>query len=229
MAHGGPDCGLGAYAGVGFPAQAACEPGTPDIGVHLLLGVESVLAATEDTDPPAEPCERTQQRCGNAREGHAGSGRKSRDTEAPCAAGSETGGRSSCAEPGGRSDDAVGSTLGDCAQQCAAEWTRLPSRASAGRDRTHQGTGGIAASWNRCATGGCARSCERPHAAGSGSAECSRTTAFVIGNVAKSGKSGRGNCIGRRASAVIGVARIAWRWTARVESRRCSRTASSID
>ena len=229
MAHGGPDCRLGAYPGMGLPAQAASEPGIPHIGVHLLLGIEGLHAAPEDSDPPAEPCEGTQQRGGSAREGHAGGGRKSRDAEAGGASGSETGGRSSRAEPCGRSDHAVGSALGHRTQQRAAEWTELSNRTSAGRYRTHEGIDGIAASRNRCATGGRTRSRERPHPARSGSTERCRTTALVDGSVASTGKSGDGKCVRGCTAAVVGVARIAWGWTTRVDSGRRGRASATVD
>ena len=229
MAHGGPDCCLGAYTGMGIAAEAAREPGIPDIGIHLLLRVEGLHTASENSDPPAEPCEGKKHGCGTARQGNAGGGRKSRDAEVGCAARSQTGGRSTSAELGGRSDHAVDSAVGHGAQQCAAQWTELGSRASPRCDRTNQGSGGIAAGRNRRSTRGRAGSRERPHARRSGSAQCSCAAAIVGGNVSNTGKSGRGECLGSRPTAIIGVAGIAGCWTARSYSWRRGRASASVD
>ena len=229
MAHGGPDCRLGAYAGLGFPAQAAREPGIPDIAVHLLLGVEGIHAPAEDSDPPAEPREGKKYGFGNARQGDAGGRRKSRDAEAGCTAGSETGRGSTRSQPDSRSDHAVGSALSHGAHQCAAEWTELSRGASAGRDRTNQGTDQITASRNRCTARGRAWSRKRPHPAGSGSAECSCTSAFVDGNVASTRKSRDGERVRGSAATIIGVARLARRRAARIDSRWRGCTSPSIN
>ncbi len=204
--------------------EAAREPGLPDIGVDLLLGVKSLHTASENSDPPAEPREGKKHGCGNSSEGDAGGGRESRDAQIARPAGSEAGRRSSSAEPGGRTDHAGGSAVGHRTQQCSAEWTQLRRRASAGRDWTDQGTDRIAAGRNRGATSRRARRRKRPHAARAGIGKRSGAAAFGGGNVSSTGKSGGGGCVGSRAAAIIGFARIAWRRTARIDSgqRRCA-------
>jgi hypothetical protein len=132
VAHGGHDCGLGAYAGLGHATAAACEPIIlPGVRSGLLLGIKGIHATQEEHTPSADSRQGQGEcdRCSG--ESYASRTREPRDAEAGCTARSEAGGRSACSEPGGEPEHAICSVVGDGAHESGFERAGLGGCTSA--------------------------------------------------------------------------------------------------
>ena len=228
MARGGAAGGLGVHAGVGVPAKTSCESGgLPELAVHLLLGVKSIRSTQEEPIPSAKPREGTRQRGNGSREGHARGSGKSGNSEAGCTAGPETGRRSARAEPVRESQLAPRAVVRDRTDESGAERFGLGGCASSGRDGTHQGTGGIAASRNCGSACRCTRSGQRSHAAWTRIPACGRPATGFAEHISSSRGSRNWEHDGRCAAPILsgsGLARSRGSGT-QCRGRRCSSAA----
>ena len=95
VAHGGHDCGLGPYAGLGLATAAACEPiVVPGVRGGLLLAVEGVSERAPQHSATNDSCEGAGRVSNTSCQGDARGCGKSWNSEAGVASRFEIGGRS---------------------------------------------------------------------------------------------------------------------------------------
>jgi hypothetical protein len=105
MAHGGHDCGVGSYSGLGIATAAACKPVVvPGFGGRLLYAVESLSERAQQRSATNDPRDYSREGTGcggnGSCEGAAGGSGKSGNSETGRTSGFEIGGRSSVPESG---------------------------------------------------------------------------------------------------------------------------------